>query len=641
MSRFLKFAAACFAGALVLAPVSSAADLGALTGRTAPAESDEPGMTPCTSYFVRIKTGDVRDANSDGLPFVEIHGTELATTGQIFLLDRGMQRPAGAVSNGTCEKDGVTFASVNDGKDKGKPARPFERNQTDGFWIWAADVGKPTAVTIGVSAANVAFSAKWFVDTVYVEKADCTGRSGLCIRHNFDEGGDDEMEPNSVEWNAAPPWLGVYYDWVDIDKPQRITLVKEDNTAPLNVSIQTAGQYYSGTDADITIKLTGTTQGGQPFNWAGPINALIDGHPFESGKLDKFKIYGLPALARINSVSVKSKMNNGLSPDWELVHIDLQSPTLCGKIAPSDDPPPPCERGQPERYWFVGWLDDQHPIATANASSMDLATSDKIAQMKTVADQEQFLRTTAGYCERDPGPCGANWREGINKLLADIGAAPLDFTAPVDQPQASVEPEPTAKPAPAAEPPQAGGGGMSEEDRCRGMVDGRVAYDREGHTAWNAGNIELLCRGATSAEARIACFEAGIEAHGDWGRAIADCQQSDNASPARAEPSASEPEAEPVAGPEPSASEPIAEPEPTGGTCDAALEDQCRALLQDQVPWTNRDADNPANRHWNPENLDALCACTTDAPGTVQCFQNELASNGNSWSAAIDTCKAP
>lgn len=75
-------------------------------------------------------------------------------------------------------------------------------------------------------------------------------------------------------------------------------------------------------------------------------------------------------------------------------------------------------------------------------------------------------------------------------------------------------------------------------------------------------------------------------------------------------------------------------------SCNLETENRCKSLLQDFVPWTKSHADDPAYRHWNEGNLVKLCACSPDAAKTVRCFQDELASNGDSFAKAIDVCRA-
>lgn len=68
-----------------------------------------------------------------------------------------------------------------------------------------------------------------------------------------------------------------------------------------------------------------------------------------------------------------------------------------------------------------------------------------------------------------------------------------------------------------------GGHAMSAQAQCEGMVDGRVAWNRNGATNWSMKGVRNLCRGSSDPYQTIACFNAGIRRHGDWRRAIPDC----------------------------------------------------------------------------------------------------------------------
>lgn len=61
---------------------------------------------------------------------------------------------------------------------------------------------------------------------------------------------------------------------------------------------------------------------------------------------------------------------------------------------------------------------------------------------------------------------------------------------------------------------------------CFKMVQGKVAYNQEGHKNWSPGNVQNLCRGTKNPSATVGCFQKGIAAHNSWKRAIADCKAS-------------------------------------------------------------------------------------------------------------------
>lgn len=199
-----------------------------------------------------------------------------------------------------------------------------------------------------------------------------------------------------------------------------------------------------------------------------------------------------------------------------------------------------------------------------------------------------------------------DWSRAIAECAADDGTA--------------VMPPPVGA-APAEEraaPPAA-----SEEMRCRTMVDGRVAWNRGGDTAWQPRNIEALCAGATDAEARIACFEAGIRAHDDWNRAISECAADDGPRPQTSEP-------EPAA--------PPSQPEATRGD-DPPETALCKKMFQGNIPMSMPNG----SKTWDEARLDRLCAGTVNAMETLKCFIAALGNGGGtplSTDAAIDACRA-
>lgn len=226
-----------------------------------------------------------------------------------------------------------------------------------------------------------------------------------------------------------------------------------------------------------------------------------------------------------------------------------------------------------------------------------------------------------------------DWSQAIAACAGADGASP----AP-----GGMEP---SEPAPPPTPPA--GNGQSEEMRCRGMVDGRVAWNQQGDTAWQPGNIEALCAGATDADERIACFEAGIASHGDWSRAIAECAgaapPTDMQPPPGAPPAPPEPAGPPPSEPEPTAP-PSSGPEPTppnGGEPGQTDESTfCKNLFQDKVP-TSLPA-TPNNRHWEQSDLDKICNGTVNATETLKCYLRTLYNHGNpvSGSVAIEGCRS-
>lgn len=74
--------------------------------------------------------------------------------------------------------------------------------------------------------------------------------------------------------------------------------------------------------------------------------------------------------------------------------------------------------------------------------------------------------------------------------------------------------------------------------------------------------------------------------------------------------------------------------------CDLAKKQSCEELVQDNILWKIDDPDDSASKHWQQNNLDNLCECTTDPYATVNCFQIQVNNNRKSWQEAVATCRA-
>lgn len=150
-----------------------------------------------------------------------------------------------------------------------------------------------------------------------------------------------------------------------------------------------------------------------------------------------------------------------------------------------------------------------------------------------------------------------------------------------------------------------------------------------------------LCTGAsTPADAanRLACFFDKINKRIPTSKAAWECSGEAQPSPNQPTPQGGGDGAGLPYPPAPPPPRP--QSQPAAPACDPAKEQTCRELVQGQVPWTTKATDNPAARQWLPNNLDNLCRCTKNPPDTVQCFQNQLCSNGNNWYEAIESCRA-
>lgn len=214
-----------------------------------------------------------------------------------------------------------------------------------------------------------------------------------------------------------------------------------------------------------------------------------------------------------------------------------------------------------------------------------------------------------------------DWNIGIYWVRQSSASAPVSTAAP-----STPGSPPTSAPAPVSPPATAGRTcDAAKENLCRSLVQGQIPWSRSPdpqYRVWDPANVDALCRCTADAAATVKCFQNALVNNGNqWKPAIDSCAAS--APTTVAMPVPSTPARAPAAG------------------CDTGLENSCKSLLQGQVPWTTAAKDDPSVRRWQPANLDLLCRCTTNPPATVQCFQNALVSNGNSWLAAINSCKAP
>lgn len=72
--------------------------------------------------------------------------------------------------------------------------------------------------------------------------------------------------------------------------------------------------------------------------------------------------------------------------------------------------------------------------------------------------------------------------------------------------------------------------GQNKEQMCHDMVQGRVAWSRNGDRRWQENNVRKLCAGTNNPRQTVNCFRQGIASHNDWSRAIAECASMGKAS---------------------------------------------------------------------------------------------------------------
>jgi hypothetical protein len=141
------------------------------------------------------------------------------------------------------------------------------------------------------------------------------------------------------------------------------------------------------------------------------------------------------------------------------------------------------------------------------------------------------------------------------------------------------------------------------EQTCYNMVQGKVAWSQGGSTKWADGNVRNLCQGTQNPRQRVNCFQRGIAAHNNWGRAIKECKGGGI----------------------------VHRPPPPPPSVNP--EQQCYKMVQGKVAWSQG-----GSTQWADGNVRNLCAGTTDPGRRVSCFQSGIAAH-NDWSRAIKDCK--
>lgn len=612
MSRILMTAAFAVC-AVAFAGKSWAPDLSLVLGdndwaaeeKAKNAQSDRRG---CVAYWIVVTTGDVANGGTDGTISMTINGRN-GSTGEFTLggSGSGWEQPAGASRYDECQGFVRVYA------DDDNPANNFEAGSVERYTILAPRIGNVDDIIVRMDAAGTAGSG-WYLQSVDVERG----------------------EPIGDAWRRTGDfYLGIHNNWLESGVPVTVS----DNNKSLTtyeIVFQTGTDTGAGTDSDITIRLEGTSPYNEPVTVEQVVNPFISGNAFENGSRDKAVLPQMPSIKRLTSVTVTTADNYAGSA-WQLASVEVSSPSLCG-----GSPGAECKFATAEVLSFGNvWLDGSTRSKTVAAGSIPAraVTPDTSNQSQPEICADLLGLTTvdrnaaAKMCPRSTD----GYRDAACLLVASVYRQPADIWADkcIDDPEgASAElnrlgnpgyqppppppPEPEAGPGarPAGAPPQ------SEEERCRGMVDGRVAYDRSGSKSWNPDNINRLCAGATDADARIACFEGRIAAGEGWDSAIDACAANDSAgAPGEPLPSDVPPQMGPPPGPGPDRS---------GGSEEA----RCMAMVDGQVAW-----DQNGSTGWEPGNIAALCAGATDADARIACFESRIAA-GEGWQTAIPACAA-
>ncbi|MEM7584365.1 MAG: trypsin-like peptidase domain-containing protein [Acidobacteriota bacterium] len=195
------------------------------------------------------------------------------------------------------------------------------------------------------------------------------------------------------------------------------------------------------------------------------------------------------------------------------------------------------------------------------------------------------------------------------------------------------------------------------ESDCFDRVQGKIAWNNQGNTAWSPNNVERLCKGTSNASQPPSCFNRAM--HGDinpgsggrwtWSTAIDLCEGTSNARTTLScfenrirrgdtQQAAIKACTQPTAlAPNPVVSVPIA----TVLFPQTGVEADCFKRTQGKIAW-----DYKGSKTWAENNIKRLCKGTTRASEPPRCFDRamhggiEMGSGTRwTWSTALDLCE--
>ena len=191
-----------------------------------------------------------------------------------------------------------------------------------------------------------------------------------------------------------------------------------------------------------------------------------------------------------------------------------------------------------------------------------------------------------------------------------------------------------------------------EERACFDNVNGKVAWNRAGSTAWGNGNILKLCEGTRYPQVRLKCFQSEVQRTDDWELAVMSCKHAE----ASLKPAMQTGDAFSflqcrdlkinvegldwqTADAQCAAEQTAPADDPSKAQTGALptlseLEQICFDAVQGKVAWNQQ-----GNTQWLESNVRILCGQTPNPEWTVSCFQQQIASHGDARQG-ITACKA-
>ncbi|XP_071988971.1 lipoxygenase homology domain-containing protein 1 isoform X1 [Engystomops pustulosus] len=289
-----------------------------------------------TTYTVRVKTGDKKNAGTDANVFIVLFG----------------------------EKDDTGFMNLKASKtNKNK----FERGKIDVFTVEAVDIGPLKKIKIGHD--NKGSSAGWFLDWVEVDAPSLGQRLKFPCGRWLDKTEDD----GAIERYLFPS---------ELQTEQYTPFV------PYEITVYTSDIFGAGTDADVFIVLYGR-DGVCTQQKSLCVNKRERRMYFERNSVDQFIV----ELEDIGDVIEKIRIGHndkGINAGWHLDRVDIRRLLPNGKG--SQTVSFPCER------WLAKSEDDGETVRELVPSDIFTEKLTKDGTLKQIEMEVEDPLETHTYC---------------------------------------------------------------------------------------------------------------------------------------------------------------------------------------------------------------------------------------------------
>ncbi|KAM3939741.1 lipoxygenase homology domain-containing protein 1 [Leptodactylus fuscus] len=289
-----------------------------------------------TTYTVRVKTGDKKNAGTDANVFIILYG----------------------------EKDDTGYMSLKASKtNKNK----FERGKIDVFTVEAVDIGSLKKIKIGHD--NKGHSAGWFLDWVELDAPSLGQRlkfpCGRWLDRTEDDGAIERyLFPSELQTEQYTPFV------------------------PYEITVYTSDIFSAGTDADVFIVLYGR-DGVCTQQKSLCVNKRERRMYFERNSVDQFIV----ELEDIGDVIEKIRIGHndtGINAGWHLDRVEIRRLLPNGKG--SQTVTFPCER------WLAKSEDDGETIRELVPSDIFTEKLTKDGTLKQIEMEVEDPLETHTYC---------------------------------------------------------------------------------------------------------------------------------------------------------------------------------------------------------------------------------------------------